>query len=306
MIIVYEGTDIAPLVTVKKCVYDAREEGRVPQLVIEFSDGKGVVDSWNPQCGECVSVTGDGAPETGKMFVSSCEPKSGGYIVRADALPTPDVRASRSWRNTTFYVVAAQIASKLGCDVSVHGVNDMSFTFVRQDDEGALPLLARLCAYAGCTFDVYDGTVYLCGRSWVKKQESAGALEVPARSGYSYRRDRGYTACAIKQSGMSGYRDSFSASSGSAGRTLTIDLDNNIGFPGTRELKRACAGVLACVNARAEGGNAKIDGLTPYTPGTVCTVECAQSPSVSGAAIITRVRNDYANSKSKAWWRLLQ
>ncbi|MBQ9000814.1 MAG: hypothetical protein IJ087_03065 [Eggerthellaceae bacterium] len=306
MIIAYEGADITPLVSVSKCVYDAREEGRVPQLVIEFSDGKGVVDSWNPQRGECVSVTGDGAPETGKMFVSSCEPKAGGYIVRADALPIPDTRASRLWRNTTFYVVAAQIASKLGCGISVHGASDMAFAYVRQDDERALPVLARLCAFTGCTFDVYDGTVHLCSRSWAESQDSAGTLEVLARSGYSYRRRQIYTACSIQQPGIHGYRDSFAASSGSAGHTLSISLESSIGFPGSSELQRACSGVLACVNARAEGGNAKIDGLTPYTPGTVCMVECAQSSSVSGPAIITRVRNDYANNKSKAWWRLLQ
>ena len=306
MIIVYEGADITPLVDVTKCVYDAREEGRVPQLVIEFSDGKGVVDAWNPQSGECVSVTGDGAPETGKMYVRTCEPKAGGYIVRADALPKPDARDSQSWSNTTLYVVAAQVAKKLGCDISVEGVDDMSFKYVRQDDEGALPLLARLCAFAGCTFDVYSGFVYLCGRTWTESQENVGELEIPARSGYTYRRDLGYTACTIRQSGISGSRKAITATSGSDGRTLSIELGDWIGFPGSKELKRACAGVLACANARAEGGNAKLDALAPFTPGTVCTVECAQSPSLSGKAIITRARNDYANNKSKIWWRKLQ
>ncbi len=113
MIIEYEGTDITSLVTVSRCVYDAREEGRVPQLVIAFDDERSLWDSWAPQPGERVSVKSEGAAPTGTMYVRSCTPVAGGYEIRADALPAADAKALRSWRFTTLSVAFEQLAETL-------------------------------------------------------------------------------------------------------------------------------------------------------------------------------------------------
>ena len=305
MIITYEGTDIAPLTAVRKCVYEAREEGRVPELRIEFDDGSGTIDAWAPQPGDRVSVSADGAPATGDMYVKSCLPVMGGYVIRADALPVADVRASRTWKNTTLYVVAAQIAKKLGCKVKVHGCDNMSFSFVAQSDECALPVLARICSLAGAVFDVYGGTIHISGRKWAASQKSSGVLEVPPTARYAYSNGEPYTACAIEQTAISGLRKKIAASAGTSGRTLSIVLDPRIGVPGTKELKRACSGVLATANGRISGGWAMSDSLSPFTPGARCTVESEQAASLSGEAIVTRVRNDYATGNSKTWWRKL-
>lgn len=303
--IVYEGTDITQSITLKRCVYDARETGRVPKLDIVFDDERGLWDTWAPQPGERVSVTADGAAPTGTMFVRSCTPVSGGYEIVADALPVPDTKAIRTWRSTTLRVAFEQLAATLGLKVEYHGCDDMLFAVIRQDGEGALPVMARICALAGGTFDVYDGIAHVCGRDWIASQKITAALEISGTAQYEYERRREYTYCSISQGEIAGVRPSLIATVGSAGHGFAVSLDERIGLPGTYELQRACAGVLAYENARLSGGHVKSDSLSPFSPGVVCAVECAKTPSLTGPAVITRVRNDYYRAKSKTWWRML-
>jgi len=301
----YEGTDITTLVTVSRCVYDAREEGRVPQLVIAFDDERSLWDSWAPQPGERISVKSEGASPTGTMYVKACTPVAGGYEIRADALPISDAKALRTWRSTTLRVAIEQLAETLGLSVKFHGCDDMLFAYIRQDGEGALPVMARICALAGCTFDVYDGVAHVCGRDWVASQESTALLEITGASRFEYTRKGVLSACILNQSAIAGVRPGLSATVGSGGRTMAVVLDERIGLPSSYELERACAGVLACENARRCGGSVKSDSLSPFSPGAVCAVTCSKAPSLSGKGIITRVRNDFGKSKSKTWWRQL-
>ena len=302
-IIEYEGTDITAQVAVSRCVWDAREEGRVPRLSLRFDDTQGLWDSWAPKPGDRISVAAEGAAATGALYVKRIAPIAGGYEIAADALPVADAAAVREWRSTTFRVVAAQIAAVLGLSAAFHGVEDMALAYVRQDAEGALPVLARLCMYAGCTFDVYDGALHVCARKWIESQDSTGVLEVSASSEYEYRQQSVYTLCSIEQTAITGVRAGIVASYGATGYELATKLDDRVGVPGTNELQRACAGVMACANARQAGGFVKSDGLSPYSPGSVCTVSCPKAPSLDGRAVVTRVRNDFESKTSKTWWR---
>ena len=302
-VIEYEGTDITANVAVSRCVWDAREEGRVPRLSLRFDDSQGLWDSWAPKPGDRISVSAENASATGAMYVKRIAPIAGGYEIIADALPIPDSAAVREWRSTTFRVVAAQLGAVLGLPVAFHGCDDMAFAYVRQDAEGALPVLARVCMLAGCTFDVYDGRIHVCARDWVESQDTTGVLEVRASSEYEYRQRRAYTLCSINQTEIDGVRAGIAASYGTTGYELATKLDDRVGVLGTNDLKRACAGMLACANARISGGFVKSDGLSPYSPGSVCTIACPKAPSLDGRAVVTRVRNDFENKTSKTWWR---
>lgn len=303
MIFEYEGRDIAALVSMTRCVYESREEGRVSRLIAEFEDQRGIWDSWNPQPGDCVAVSAKGAAATGKLYVRECRPTAIGYELRADALPRPDVEAIRTWRETTLCSVVSQLAAVLGLGVLFHGVSDMALSYVKQDGEGALPVLARLCSIAGCIFDVYGGVLHVCGRDWVESQASVGTVEIAGDSDYSFRRRQAFTRCSVEQTAISGVRPALAATYGVAGYEFATVLDSRMGVPGTAELERACAGILACVNARQSFGNASSDSLSALSPGSVCDLSCPRSPSISGRAVITRVRNDYVNNRSKIWWR---
>ena len=241
MRIEYEGTDITSLVAVSRCMYDAREEGRVPRLDIVFDDDRGLWDSWAPQPGQRVSVTAEGAASTGAMFVRSCKPVAGGYEIRADALPVPDAKARRTWRSTTLYVAVEQLAATLGLSVLFHGCEDMAFAYIGQDGEGALPVIARLCALAGCTFDVYDGVAHVCGREWVASLESVAVLEIAGTVPYEYERRRAYTSCSLEQSEIAGVRPGLAATAGSVGHGFAVDLDGRVGLPGSKGRAPACS-----------------------------------------------------------------
>lgn len=303
MIFEYEGTDIAPLVSVARCAYDAREEGRVPQLVAEFTDARGLWDAWGPKPGDRITVGETGAASTGALYVTDCTPVAGGYALRADALPIPDAIGVREWRDTTLYAVAGQLAAALGLTPAFHGCADMALTYVRQDGEGALPVLARLCMYAGATFDVYDGALHVCGREWTAAQQAVAVLDIAADSDYAYTTRQGYTCCNVNQTEIAGIRRGMAAVGGTSGRELALVLDGRVGFPGTAELSRAGVGILACANARLRGGHVESGALSPLSPGSVCEIRCKQAPSLDGNGVVTRVRNDFAGKKSKVWWR---
>lgn len=304
MILTYEETDITSLVTIEKCVWEARECGRIPQLLVEFSDNAGLWDAWGPKPGDRISASEQNAANTGTLYVDRVEPFSGGYAVHAGALPVPDVRAARSWSNTTFLTIVAQLAGILGLSVEVHGADDMAFASVKQQDEGALPVLARICTFAGCTFDVYDGVLHVCGRAWTEAQESVGPLTIADGAEYDYKRQELYTSCAITQLPATG-RAAIVERVGTGFPAFSMVLADDTAFGGSSDLRRACSGVLAYENAQRSGGYVKSSTLTPYSPGSVCDIDCAGTPSLSGRGVVTRVRNDYANKISKTWWRHL-
>ncbi len=305
MILSYEGTDITQLVTIEKCIWEARECGRLPQLLVEFSDNSGLWDAWGPKPGDRIEVSDTSAAKTGTLYVNRIEPFSGGYTIRADALPSPDVRAKRSWANTTFLTIVAQLAETLGLEgVAVHGVDDMALAGAIQNDEGALPVLARLCVFAGCTFDVYEKAIHICGRSWTEQQESVGPLNIADGAEYDYKRQEPFASCIITQLPATG-RAAIVERCGTGMPAFSMVLSDDTAFGGSSDLRRACAGVLAYENTQRSGGYVKGSSLSPYSPGSVCDVVCSATPSLTGRGVITRIRNDYENKTSKTWWRQL-
>ena len=60
MILEYEGVDIAPEVSILRCEYEARECGRVPTLLAEFSDNAGLWDRWAPTAGQRIRALEEG------------------------------------------------------------------------------------------------------------------------------------------------------------------------------------------------------------------------------------------------------
>ena len=304
MIVTYEGTDITEEVTIERCVYEACELGRMPWLSVEFQDDAGVWDRWSPKVGDRISVVEEGIAATGAMYIDVAEPMSGGYSLHATALPALDLRAVREWRETTLFTVMRQLSTVLGLGFETHGCSDMALSFARQDDETAIAVLTRLAIFAGCTIDAYDGTLHLCSREWVEAKQPVGVLTLGDESDYAYTRKAFYASCAIKQP-ESPNAMGLSEDSGAGDPRLALVLDGSIAFPGSAELRRACAGALAAENAARSVGYARGNTLTPYTPGSTCMVRCDKTPSLAGGAVVTRIRNDFADQTSKTWWRSL-
>ena len=305
MIFEYEGRDIAGDIALSRCVYEARESGRTPELSVELDDDAGLWDAWGPAPGDRVRVVEPGTADTGTLYVERVEPFSGGYALRATSLPVADAQASRTWGDTTFLAVASQLAGLVGLRVVRHGCSDMALARVCQRGEGALPVLERLCALAGCTFDAHDGALHVCSREWAESQPATGAIELSDGSEYDYRRSRPYGSCSISQRAIEGVCGGFSETYGERPPTLSVELQGLVAFPGSAELRRACAGALAYANAPLSGGYARSSSLSPFSPGAVCTVSCPDAPSAGGRAVVTRVRNDFATGASKTWWRKL-
>ncbi|MBQ9000942.1 MAG: hypothetical protein IJ087_03715 [Eggerthellaceae bacterium] len=302
MIVTYEGADITEEVTLERCVYEACEIGRAPWLSIEFIDNAGLWDRWNPQHGDRVTVIEPGIAAPGTMYVDRLEPQSGGYALHATALPSPDLRAVREWRDTTLLTVAGQLAGVLGLGFEAHGCADMAIAYARQNNECAAAVLTRLAFAAGCTIDVYDGAMHLCAREWVDSRPTDAALVLGDESDYSYAHKALFASCSIEQPASTAAPGLSEATGGGEPR-LAVVLDGNIAFPGSSELKRACAGVLASENAKRSVGYVRGNALSPFSPGVACSVDCARTPSLAGSGIVTRVRNDFVEQTSKTWWR---
>lgn len=306
MIVTYKDADITAAVTVTRCTFEQREDGRLPTLVIDFDDTERTWDRWGSDIGDKISVLEDSAPKTGDLYVSSCEPRMGTWRIRATPLAAPDPPRRQGWDGIATSTALAQIAGQLGLALECHGLYDAPLAWARQ--EGTDMAMAQLLAtLADASIDVYDGTMHVWGHEWAVSRGSAGTLTLTGESEAHLTRRRRCGSCSILQPAMSNPARpdlEWSYVSSLSLPTILKVVPETVAYDDTAPLQVAARSALAQANARLDCGWVAADSLSPYTPGVAVQVESEVDPSFGGLALVTMVRNDLLNRKSKTWWRV--
>lgn len=307
MIVTYRDADITSSVTVTRCTFEQREDGRLPTLTIDFDDSARTWDRWGSAIGDKISVLEDSAPKTGALYVASCEPRMGTWRIRATPLKVADHPRAQSWAGVGTSTALAQIAGQLGLKLACHGLYDAPLAWARQ--EGTDMAMAQLLAtLADASVDVYDGTMHVWGHDWAISRGIAGTIALTGESEARLVRRRRYGSCLIEQSAMSDPARPALAWEFVTDDTLPATraaVPRAVGYDDTAPLFVAARAALAQANARQDGGWVAADSLSPYTPGVAVSVTSEVDPSFGGTALVTRVRNDLVNRRSKTWWRVI-
>lgn len=305
MIVTYRDVDITASVTVTRCTLEQREDGRLPTLTVDFDDTARTWDRWGSRVGDKISVLEDGAPKSGDLYIMSCEPRQGTWRVRATPLATPDFPRSQAWDGASATTMLSQIAGQLGLALACHGLYDAPYEWVRQSGTD-MAMAQMLATLSGASVDVYDGTMHVWGHDWAISRGVAGTIALTGESDARIVRRTRYGSCTIEQTAIDDPARAALSWSYVADATLPAtraSVPAQVAFEDTEPMRAAAKAALAQTNAQLDCGNVSTDALSPYTPGVAVRVESDADPTFGGVALVTRVRNDLLNKRSKTWWR---
>ena len=217
----------------------------------------------------------------------------------------------RNTQDSTMLKAVNQMASQLSLGVSVHGAADISFKRMEQRGRRNLEAMAECCALMGCMLDVFDGKAHVASLSWAASQEPSGTLSVSSESQHSMAKAVPAASCTARQRALESSdaklsRKALEARCGSgSGSAIAWEVPDHLWFSSASQLRQCCEGVLAYRNSRAAPSSAELDGLAPWTPGSVVQIECAEADGMCGKAMVSRVRCDLVSGRSKVWWELI-
>lgn len=295
MKVVYEGEDIYPHVSVGRCWHDMNAWGALDELNISFGDTRDLWDGWSPKNGDTIEVI-DGAARTGKMFVRDVRPYPSSMDLRAYPVPQSMREAKcRSWESVHLMQLARQIASEAGMELESYGVSDALYAYVEQRNESDLSFLNKRLTYEGAGMIAFDGKLVVFGGEWAESQEASKTLEITHAVDYEIEDNstRAYGCCTVTDGATS-------ATYGSEGRLLKRVIDDKLTDEG--EAMRFARGLLWEANRGLAQIRISTDTmLRAYAPGSVVNVDASSAPSWNGKLLVTRLRHDYFDCKSKAW-----
>lgn len=297
--VTFKGKDITDEISINRCYHDMYAEGQADTLHIRFNDNEHVWDGWAPKTGDDISIE-YGAIKTGKMFVRTVKPSNGLYEITATSVPAScKDKKSKAWQKIKFKAMGKEIAEHHNLNFESHGVEDILYEYVLQNNESDLSFFQKRCTLEGCAFLVYDEKLVLYSQSYIEKQAAEEELYVGIDSDYQYSDRSGelYGECKIEQGK---YKGSYKAGNDSK-KVFIPKLKFSVGS--NEEAERYAKNLLRMANKEAYTGYLYSHILTGYAAASMARIENERAPSWDGDVFLTHIRNDYGRGVSKIFFR---
>lgn len=293
----YKGKNIYSSVRLRECVYESRCDYKMSHLRIVFDDSNHKFDKYGFSIGDIIRVTEDNL-DTKIMYINEINPVNTGYEIVAhpvqrDVLQESD---SKKWKSAKFKKIMSDIANKHGLITEFYGVKDQRYKGISQNNEKDIKLASRLSILEGCILVIFDGKMIFVSNDYLKKQSGESLriddFDVIVKQKHIYQK------CIVTNQETSG---KYIGATGTG--TLTFNMPLSSKSEGNRFAKNLLDynnkdGHTVCVvNDEMKDG---------YSAGTVVSIKSDDHPSVSGKALIYRIRHNLINGKSKIWLRCLE
>lgn len=296
--VIYKGVDITKDVSINRCWHDMYAAGRSDTLLIRFIDSKKLWDKWQPLTGDEISIE-YGSIGTGRMYVIDTAPKNGLFTITAQSAPLSAFELrNKAWQKVRLLQLGSEIAVRNGLSFKSYGVTDRLYSYILQS-EPDFAFLHKRCRLEGCAFLVFDGALIMYSEPYMEGVEPSETLYVSADGDYEYidSRSQLYGSCEIECGKYSG---SFSAGNG-VDRVLRASIDGNVGS--NDDARRFAQNMLRAANKTGETGSVWSRILPGYAACSTLKLSNDRAPSWDGTVFIDHVRNDYAEGKSKIFFR---
>lgn len=297
----FRGVDITTNVSINRCYHDMYSGDQSDTLHIRFNDTQNEWDGWQPKVGDEISVE-YGSINTGKMFVDSADPENGLYTIVATSIP-PSAKEGRSkaWQKISFLGIASDIAAYHGLSFQNYGVSDVHYEYILQTNETDFSFLNRLCRLEGCSFLVYDGAMVVYSEPYMEGISPVKDITLSEDADYKYidNSARLYGSCMIEK-GL--YKGTYTAGNG-ATRQYVPDMAFVVTMSSQAEADRYAKNILRSVNKGMLHGFIHSRIMPELAAASTANLQNSRASSWNGAVFITHIRNDYANGKSKIFFR---
>lgn len=297
----FRGVDISKEVSINRCYHDMYCEGRSDTLHIRFNDSQNQWDRWQPKVGDEISVL-YGSIGTGKMFVDRAIPENGLYTLIATSIPsTAKDGKSKAWQKIFLSQIGKEIAKNHGLAFESYGVMDVQYDYILQTNETDFSFFQRLCVLEGCAYLVFNGVLVMYSQSYMESISPVKTIAVTLDGDYKFidNSARLYGSCLIER-GL--YKGTYTAGNGAI-RQYVPEMKLPITMSNQSEADRYAKNLLRNVNKGMLKGYIYSRIMPEFAAASTANLENYRAASWNGTVFFTHIRNDYANGKSKLFFR---
>lgn len=295
----YAGKDITNAIDVSSCIHDMYADSKADKLVMLFNDVNRVWDGWKAGKEDLISVV-CGIAKSGKMYIDSIEPKNGSMELTAYSTP-PDAKDkyNKSWEDVKTLQLGQEIADRHGLGFESYGVDNQTYSYVRQENEPDFDFLQKRCDLESLAFVVYDGKLILYSEKYLEDQEASEDVELGTDADYEYTDNelKGYGSIIIKNGAYTG---TYTAGNGLS-KTVEQVVKTYIGSQD--EANRFAKGILRQLNKNLKTGYWRDTIRRELSAGSVINLKTNGAATWNGKAFISHIRQDYVDSTSKIFFR---
>lgn len=298
--VLYNGADITRRVSINRCIHDMYAASMTDTLQIRMNDTQYQWDRWQPKTGDTIAII-YGTAKTGIMYVDQCNPCNGAYDIVATSIPTTArVIRSRAWQDINFQRICNDIAGNHGLTCTTYDVTDHTYSYILQTNESDFSFLEKLCRLEGYAFLIYDGALIVYDEKTFEEKPSSQTVTISADGEYQYidHSARQFETCRIERGR---YVGEFSNDAGT-GKIYSPTIHTPT-VTSQSELERFAKGLLRYENRQMQYGYIRARILPAYAAASTITLQNNRAPSWDGTVFIYHLRNDYANGKSKIFFR---
>lgn len=296
----YEGVDIYNNISVSKCIYDSYGEQHSDTLTILFNDTRDTWDAWKPKKGDKIRASLSYC-DTGEMHVVSVKPENGLMCLRANSIPENfNDKKNKSWEMVTFKQICSEIAERHGLSCEFYGVDNYTYEYVNQQNHEDFLFLEERCVLEGCAFLVYDNRMIIYSEKYLESSPSKDELVITNDVKFDYVDDskEAYGTCIVKNGAVTGMYSVDGATDKVLEKVLSFMISSSA------EAERFARNLLRFENKKMTRGVCYSDLYLPgYAAGTLVKLTTAGVNSWNGPVIMTHVRQDMLNAKTKLFFR---
>lgn len=294
MELLYNGVDIYEQTRIRKALLEQYLSGHVDTIKVTFDNTDNKWTEWKPKPGDTIGVNEKYA-QSGTMYVQSIVPENDDITIIAAPLKQIQDGKDRNWKNISFFQLIKYMATEIGLTPEFHGVTDQQYGQVAQMGESNLTFLNNLCEIEGCGFMIGSGILRVISYDYLKDMEVTPYLFESTNKRIT---DQDYyTGCEVSDGEITGKAGT------STGEVLYFRTDMPINSIGTAN--RFATNMLHVANLKRKAGSIMVDKLyTELMAGSKIQISCGYWTEKD--ALITRVRYDLFNEKTKIWFSILE
>lgn len=294
MELLYNGVDIFEQIRIKKVILEQYLSGHVDTIKATFDNSDEKWTKWSPKPGDTIEINEKYA-QSGLMYIQSIVPENDDITLIAAPIRRIQDGKDRNWINISFFQLIKYMAAEIGLTPEFYGATDQRYGQVAQMGESNLTFLKNLCEIEGCGLMVNNGILRVISYDYLKKMETSPYL-FEAINKRIYDQDY-YSGCEVSDGIITG------KSGDSSGEVLYFRTDMPINSIGTAN--RFANNMLHVANLKRKGGSAMVDKLfTELMTGSKVQISCGYWTEKD--VLITRVRYDLFNEKTKIWFSVLE
>ena len=300
--ITFQGQNIAPKISIKKVYYTQYAENHADILEVHFNDTDKNWDRWDGG-----KINGEeikfeyGQIKTGKMFISSCSPDNGVFVLRAMSVPASyNTTHSKSWEQITLEELAKEIAGNHGLKCKTYSTKGIKRNYVIQNNSGDFSFLGDRCKLEGACFLVFNGELVVYDEKTIENEKGGAEVDIDDT------RFTTATPCSSKDKSIKEYTIKNGSYKGTATdkngtETKTEIISKHVSSDA--EAQEIAKSYLRNANKSINTIKIDTDLRKDISAGSVIKIESKEKKNWSGPAFVYKLRHNLLDNKTTIWAR---